>query len=65
MPSFLLVELVAHMLGESLELSLGAGVVGINHKVLEVPKPPAKVFEPLSLLEEASDLGTDLEQKPR
>ena len=37
MPSFLFVEFVAHMLGELFELSLGAGVVGINHKVLEVP----------------------------
>ena len=37
MPSFLFVELVAHMLGESLEFSFGAGVVGIYHKVLEVP----------------------------
>ena len=37
MPSFLFVELVTHMLGEPLELSLGAGVVGVNHKVLEVP----------------------------
>ena len=37
MPSFLLVEFVSHMLGEPLELSLRAGVVGIDHKVLEVP----------------------------
>ena len=37
MPSFLFVEFVAHVLGKSLELSLGAGVVGINHKILEVP----------------------------
>ena len=37
MPSFFFVQLVAHMLGEPLELSLGAGVVGIDHKVLEVP----------------------------
>ena len=37
MPPFLFVEFVAHMLGEPLELSFGAGVVGINHKVLEVP----------------------------
>jgi len=37
MPSFLFVEFVAHMLGEPLELSLGAGVVGINHEILEVP----------------------------
>jgi len=65
MPPFLFVELVSHMLGESLELSLGAGVVGINHKVLEVPQPPAKVLEPLTLLKEAGNLGTDLEQKGR
>ena len=37
MPALLLVELVAHMLGEPFELPFGAGVVGINHKVLEVP----------------------------
>ena len=37
MPPLLFVELVAHMLGEPFELSLGAGVVGINHEVLEVP----------------------------
>ena len=59
-PSFLFVEFVTHVLGEPLELSLRAGVVGINHKVLEVPKSPTKVLEPLALLEEASDLGADL-----
>jgi hypothetical protein len=37
MPSFFLVEFVAHMLGELLKLPLGASIVGINHKVLEVP----------------------------
>ena len=37
MPSFLFVEFVTHMLGEPLELPLGAGVVGIDHQVLEVP----------------------------
>ena len=37
MPPFLFIELVAHVFREPLELSLGAGVVGINHKVLEVP----------------------------
>jgi len=37
MPSFLFVEFVPHMLGELLELPLGAGIVGINHEVLEVP----------------------------
>jgi len=63
MPSFLFVEFVPHMLGEFLELSLGAGIVGINHKVLEVPQPPAEILEPLSLLKEAGDLGTDLKRK--
>jgi len=65
MPPFLFVELITHMLGEPFELSLGTGVVGINHKILEVPQPPAEVLEPLSLLEEAGDLCTDLEQKRR
>lgn len=37
MPSFFFVEFVTHMLGESLELPLGAGIVGVNHEVLEVP----------------------------
>lgn len=37
MPSFLFVKFVTHVLGEPLELSLRAGVVGVNHKILEVP----------------------------
>lgn len=37
MPSFLFVEFVTHVLGEPLELSLRAGVVGIDHEVLEMP----------------------------
>lgn len=37
MPALLFVEFVAHVLGEPLELSFGTGVVGINHKILEVP----------------------------
>ena len=36
-PSFLLVELVAHALGELLELTLGPRVVGVDHEILEVP----------------------------
>lgn len=51
------------MLGEPLELSLRAGVVGINHKVLEVPQPPTKILEPLALLEEAGDLRADLRRR--
>lgn len=63
MPSFLFVEFVAHMLGELLELSLRTGVVGIDHKVLKVPQPPAEILEPLALLEEVSDLCADLRRR--
>ena len=60
LPSLLLVQLVAHDLGELLELALGLGVVGLNHKILEVPEPPAQVLEALTLLEVAGDLCADL-----
>jgi hypothetical protein len=63
MPPFLFVEFVSHMLGEPLELSLRASVVRVDHKVLQVPKPPTKVLEPLTLFEEAGDLGTNLKRR--
>ena len=36
-PAFLLVELVTHMLAELLEFALGLCIVGVDHKILEVP----------------------------
>lgn len=59
-PALLLVQLITHTFRELLEFTLGLGIVGVDHKVLEVPETPAKVLEALALLEEASDLGADL-----
>ena len=59
-PALLLVKLVAHTLGQLAELALRLGVVGVDHQVLQVPEAPAEVLEPLTLLEEASNLGADL-----
>ena len=36
-PALLFVELVAHTLAQSLELSLRLGTVDIDHEILEVP----------------------------
>ena len=36
-PALLLVELVAHVFRELFKLTLGPGIVGVNHEVLEVP----------------------------
>jgi len=36
-PAFLLVELVAHRLAQSLELSLRLGTVDVDHEILKVP----------------------------
>ena len=36
-PALLLVELVAHALGELLEIALGLCIVGVDHEVLEMP----------------------------
>ena len=36
-PALLFVELVAHALGQLLEVALGLGVVGVDHEVLEMP----------------------------
>ncbi len=36
-PSLLLVQLVAHTFRQFLELPLGLGIVGVDHKILEVP----------------------------
>ena len=60
-PSFLLVQLVAHAFGEFAELSLGLGVVRIDHESLKVPQSPTQVLKPLSLFEISGDLCTDLE----
>lgn len=51
------VELVTHIPGEFLEFALGLCIVGFDHDVVEVPKPPAEVLKTLSLLEMGSDLG--------
>ena len=64
-PSFLLVELVTHAFRELAELALRFGIVGVDHEVLQVPEVPAQVLETLSLLEEAGDLGADLERAGR
>ena len=60
LPALLLVELVAHVLGELAELALRFGIVSVDHKVLQMPEAPAQVLEALPLLEEAGDLGADL-----
>jgi hypothetical protein len=39
-PSFLLVEFLAHVLAQLSEFSLALGIVGLNHEILEMPKPP-------------------------
>lgn len=52
-PALLLVELVAHGLGELLELALGLGIVALDHDVLEVPEPPGEVLKALALFEVA------------
>jgi len=36
-PALLLVELVAHVFRELFKFTLGPGIVGVNHEVLEVP----------------------------
>ena len=59
-PALLLVQLVAHAFRQLFELTLGLCVVCVDHEVLKVPEAPAKVLEPLTLLEEASNLGADL-----
>lgn len=59
-PALLFVEFVSHAFREFLKVAFGFRVVGVDHKVLEVPKPPAQVLETLTLLQEASDLGADL-----
>lgn len=59
-PALLLVELVAHVFRELLELALGLGIVGVDDEVLEMPEAPAEVLKPLTLLEVAGDFGADL-----
>ena len=59
-PSFLLVQLVSHVLRQLAELAFRLCVVGVDHEVLEVPQPPAQVLESLALFQEACDLGTNL-----
>ena len=39
-PAFLLVEFVAHDLGELFELALGLCIVALDHDVLKMPEPP-------------------------
>ena len=39
-PALLLVKLVAHALGELLEVALGLCIVAVDHEVLEVPQAP-------------------------
>jgi len=36
-PALLLVELVTHVFRELFKFTLGPGIVGVNHEVLEVP----------------------------
>lgn len=52
-PALLLVELVAHGLGEFLELAFGLGIVALNHDILEVPEPPGEILKALALLKVA------------
>jgi hypothetical protein len=59
-PALLLVELVAHALGEFLEFALGFSVVGVDYEALKMPQSPAQVFKPLALLEVARYLCADL-----
>jgi len=59
-PALLLVELIAHIFGEFLELPLGLGIVGVDHEVLEVPETPREVLETLALLEVGRYLGAYL-----
>jgi hypothetical protein len=56
----LLVKFVTHAFGELFVLALGLCVFGVDHEILEMPKPPAQILELLTLLEGASDLGADL-----
>ena len=49
-PAFLLVEFVAHDLGELFELALGLCIVALDHDVLKMPEPPGEVVEVLVLL---------------
>lgn len=59
-PSLLLVQFVAHALGQFLELTFRLCVVGVDHEVLEMPESPAQVLEPLALFKVAGDLGANL-----
>jgi hypothetical protein len=59
-PALLLVELVAHALGELLKVALWLCIVGVYHEVLEMPKPPTNILETLALLKIAGDLCADL-----
>ena len=59
-PAFLLVEFVAHDLGELFELALGRCIVALDHDVLKMPEPPGEVLEALALFQVTSDLGADL-----
>jgi hypothetical protein len=60
-PAFLLVQLIAHAFGELAELSLGLGIIRIDHEGLKVPQSPTQILKPLALFEISSDLCTDLE----
>ena len=55
-PAFLLVEFVAHDLGELFELALGLCIVALDHDVLKMPESPGEVLEVLALVQMASDL---------
>ena len=59
-PALLFVQLIAHVLGELLELTFGLCIVGIDHKILKVPKTPGEILEALALLEVGRYLGAYL-----
>jgi hypothetical protein len=60
-PALLFIKFVTHALGKLPKLALGFCIVGVYHKALKMPKPPAQVFQALTLLQVARDLGTDLD----
>lgn len=58
-PALLLIELVAHASGELPEIALGLCIVWVEHEVLEMPEPPAKVLKALALLKKTGNLCAD------
>jgi hypothetical protein len=55
-PSFLFVQLIPHDLGKLTELSFRLGIVAVYNDILQVPKAPAQILQPLALFKEASNL---------